>query len=232
MSHVLLMALAGPMQSWGTRSRFQIRDTEREPSKSGVIGLLCAALGRDRQEPLDDLVALRMGVRVDREGAIHKDFQTAQDVATANEKKRNVVSDRYYLSDAVFLVGLEGNDLYFMKKLHKALSNPVWPLFLGRKSYIPSTPPYLPDGLKHDMRLGDALLSYPLLAKARGRLNDEDNSHKQRMRFVIETMRPERESRMDTPVSFSIGSREHRRRFVVTEFCPIKEGGLQCTCLR
>jgi len=50
----LLIPLVGPMQSWGTRSRFDHRDTEREPSKSGVIGLVCAAIGRDRNEPIDD----------------------------------------------------------------------------------------------------------------------------------------------------------------------------------
>jgi CRISPR system Cascade subunit CasD len=37
---VLLLRLAGPMQAWGTQSRFVNRDTELEPSKSGVIGLL------------------------------------------------------------------------------------------------------------------------------------------------------------------------------------------------
>ena len=42
----LLLRLAGPMQSWGTASKFRERDTGREPSKSGVVGLLAAALGR------------------------------------------------------------------------------------------------------------------------------------------------------------------------------------------
>ena len=37
----LLLRLAGPMQSWGVQSRFSVRDTGLEPSKSGVIGLLC-----------------------------------------------------------------------------------------------------------------------------------------------------------------------------------------------
>lgn len=41
----LLMRLAGPLQSWGTTSRFDQRDTGKEPSKSGVIGLMAAALG-------------------------------------------------------------------------------------------------------------------------------------------------------------------------------------------
>ena len=41
----LLLRLAGPMQSWGTDSKFDVRRTGREPSKSGVIGLVAAALG-------------------------------------------------------------------------------------------------------------------------------------------------------------------------------------------
>ena len=41
----LLLRLAGPMQSWGTDSKFDERRTGREPSKSGVIGLVAAALG-------------------------------------------------------------------------------------------------------------------------------------------------------------------------------------------
>src|SRR5262245_45694114 len=80
----LLLRLAGPMQSWGTDSRFSVRDTGLEPSKSGVIGLLCAALGKPRVEQPGDgqptlakLSALRMGVRVDREGVMRRDFHTA-----------------------------------------------------------------------------------------------------------------------------------------------------------
>lgn len=64
----LLIRLQGPLQSWGTRSRFDHRDTWPYPTKSGVVGLLAAALGRDRREDVSDLAALRMGVRVDRKG--------------------------------------------------------------------------------------------------------------------------------------------------------------------
>src|SRR5262245_44963159 len=74
---VLLLRLAGPMQSWGTQSRFSVRDTGLEPSKSGVVGLLCAALGRKRHEPLDDLARLQMGVRADRPGRVARDYHTA-----------------------------------------------------------------------------------------------------------------------------------------------------------
>ena len=108
----LLLRLAGPMQSWGTTSRFDERDSQLEPSKSGVLGLVCAALGRYRAEPLDDLARMKMGVRVDREGLLMRDYQTIKPpYRRANggqEKKDPIVSPRYYLADATFLVGLEG----------------------------------------------------------------------------------------------------------------------------
>ena len=59
----LLLQCVGPLQAWDTQSNFGVRTTGREPSKSGITGLLCAALGRARTEPVADLAALRMGVR-------------------------------------------------------------------------------------------------------------------------------------------------------------------------
>jgi CRISPR system Cascade subunit CasD len=160
----LLMRLQGPMQSWGTTSRFDERDTQLEPSKSGVIGLLCAALGRDRAEPIEDLAALRMGVRIDREGVPMRDYQTATGVMAATGKvdlNRTVVSPRFYLADAVFLVGLEG-DRPLLEMLAAALREPVWPLSLGRKSFVPSKPVPLPDGVS-DLSLHEALTTWPKL---------------------------------------------------------------------
>lgn len=161
----LLMRLQGPLQSWGTSSRFDERDTQLEPSKSGVLGMLCAALGRDRTEDVSDLAALRMGVRVDREGYLLRDYQTATGVVAASNGKpdltRTVVSPRYYLSDAVFLVGLEGDEA-LLSSAHRALANPVWPLALGRKSFVPSQPVFLPDGLV-SVSLEEALVTTPFL---------------------------------------------------------------------
>ena len=118
------MRLSGPMQSWGTTSRFDERDTQLEPSKSGVVGLLCAALGRDRTAPVDDLARLRMGVRVDREGMLLRDYQTATGVLIAADAKpkmdHTVVSHRYYLSDAAFLVGMEDADRVLLEQLDAA----------------------------------------------------------------------------------------------------------------
>lgn len=161
----LLMRLQGPLQSWGTTSRFDERDTQLEPSKSGVLGLVCAALGRDRSEPVGDLAALRMGVRVDREGVPMRDYQTATGVLIATGKadlRRTVVSPRYYLADAAFLIGLEGEDEDLLTRIHNALRAPVWPLALGRKSFVPGLPVWLVGGLSA-LPLEQALAAYPRL---------------------------------------------------------------------
>lgn len=160
----LLLRLAGPMQSWGTTSRFDERETQCEPSKSGVIGLICAAIGRDRSESVEDLAALRMGVRVDREGILMRDYMTATGVVNAAgkaDRNRTVVSQRYFLSDAAFLVGLEG-ERNLLAEIDAALREPVWPIFLGRKSYVPGAPIFLEDGLS-DLPLEDVLSTHACL---------------------------------------------------------------------
>ncbi|CAM5370648.1 hypothetical protein SCALM49S_05746 [Streptomyces californicus] len=60
----LLLRLAGPLQSWGTHSKYLWRDTARFPTRSGVVGMLASGLGRERGAALDDLTALSMTVRV------------------------------------------------------------------------------------------------------------------------------------------------------------------------
>lgn len=147
----LLLRLAAPLQSWGADSKFEIRKTEREPTKSGVIGLLAAALGlrRDDAAGLQPLCGLRFGVRVDREGALLEDFHTAgnptpRQVQAARRKGKApdapYVTRRHYLADAVFLVGLESEDEALLQKLAWALGHPAYPLFLGRRSCPPTLP--------------------------------------------------------------------------------------------
>ncbi|GAA1924429.1 type I-E CRISPR-associated protein Cas5/CasD [Streptomyces sodiiphilus] len=131
---VLVLQLAGPLQSWGASARFARRTTEAVPTKSGVIGLLAAAQGRDRTADLSDLADLRFGVRVDQPGTRLTDFQTAHHFDT---DKSMPVSHRYYLADAVFVAAVEGDD-DLIADLHEAVRRPVFLPYLGRRSCPPS----------------------------------------------------------------------------------------------
>ena len=207
--NVLLLRLCGPMQSWGVQSRFSIRDTGLEPSKSGVVGLLCAALGRPRRAPLDDLAALRMGVRVDREGRLAYDYHTAQNVRKASGGLKDTEpSRRYYLADACFLVGLAGEDMDLLSRLHEALWNPHWPLSLGRKAFVPGQPVWLPDGLRAGEGLRPALQAYPWFGRGGEALARQ-------LRLVLED--PDGpEVRPDQPLSFA--ARQFAPRRITTTF--------------
>lgn len=137
----LLLRMRAPMMSWGDHSRFTIRDTRREPTKSAVIGLLCAALGRPRWEPVNDLAALKMRVRVNQEGLVQCDYHTVMDSIKSNGCKGDtVISQRYYVADADYLVGLESENLALLTDLDTALQSPCWQLYFGRKSFVPSCP--------------------------------------------------------------------------------------------
>jgi CRISPR system Cascade subunit CasD len=109
-ANTLFLRLEGPLQSWGERARWSVRDTAPEPTKSGVVGLLGCALGIKDDADLRELSEhLRMGVR--------------------------------YLCDAAFLVALQGPpDL--VARLAKAVQSPHWPIYLGRKSCVPTRPPF------------------------------------------------------------------------------------------
>jgi len=211
---VLLLRLAGPMQSWGMQSRFTNRDTGLEPSKSGVIGLLCAALGikRDDQIRIKELADLKMGVRVDRQGIVKRDFHTAMEVVIASGKntKPCELSERFYLADAVFLVAFQGN-VALLTKIQEALQKPVWQIFLGRKSFVPGLPVQLPDGLKPDVdNIEIALKDYPYLC-ATGKWEAPPDE----LRIEIETGYGQGDRvKQDQPESFDIYNRRFGLRYV------------------
>ncbi|MGW7753644.1 type I-E CRISPR-associated protein Cas5/CasD [Streptomyces violaceusniger] len=133
---VLTLQLAGPLQAWGASARFARRTTESAPTKSGVIGLLAAAHGRERGTDLSDLAALRFGVRIDQPGTRIRDYQTAHHGDTA---KSMPVSERFYLADAAFVAAVEG-DHALIRTLYAAVRRPVYLPYLGRRSCPPARP--------------------------------------------------------------------------------------------
>lgn len=160
-----MLRLAAPLQSWGSDAKFERRGTERVPTKSGVIGMIAAALGRRRHEKIDDLLELRFGVRVDREGTLLRDYHIAHPV----KSKDPYVTNRYYLADAVFLVGLEGMDEE-LTIIDQALHHPAYPPFLGRRSCPPEGRVSL--GIRFGKPLLVALSEEPLLTNDKAVSNE------------------------------------------------------------
>lgn len=155
MSAVLVLRLAGPMQSWGSSSRFTRRSTEAFPTKSALVGLLAAAQGRRRSDPIEDLAQLRVAVRVDQPGHLLRDFHTAHRGDTPMP-----LSDRFYWADATFGAFIEGSG-ELIDGLTQAITRPVFPLYLGRRSCPPTMP------LRLDVREGaawDAVVETPWMA--------------------------------------------------------------------
>jgi CRISPR system Cascade subunit CasD len=183
---ILLLRLEGPLQSWGTRSRWDVRDTAPEPTKSGIIGLLGCAMGYPmydpRMEKLD--VRMRFGVRVENPGRVLVDYQTITDyLRTADGRFKvkgttlvgpatklrgegiepaTIESPRAYLEDAAFLAAFEQADggVALLEECAAALQHPKWPLFLGRKACIPTRPVYETMTVDYD-DLPDALCRHP-----------------------------------------------------------------------
>jgi CRISPR system Cascade subunit CasD len=213
----LLLRLVGPMQSWGMTSRFDQRDTGKEPSKSGVLGLVAAALGIDRENwsDLEPLTRLSMGVRHDRPGVPKRDYQTAQRIISADRSKVHdtAVTTRDYLADAAFLVGLANDDHVLLDRIHKALNNPVWPLALGRKSYVPSEPIWMADALQ-DAPLREALARWPWIAHPRKWERSPDE-----LLVSFESADGAGVLKMDQPLS-SFADRRFGARFVTSEWIP------------
>lgn len=162
----LLLWFEAPLQSWGADSKFGRRDTLKFPTKSGVLGLVCSALGAggEQTELLARFASLDMqvisyrktkanGQKRNKEPLL-RDFQTVGNgyddkdpwqtllIPKTSDGKKAVgggskLTYRYYLQDAVFAVALQvPTDL--AESIAQALQNPNWDIYLGRKNCIPS----------------------------------------------------------------------------------------------
>ncbi|MCZ7474704.1 type I-E CRISPR-associated protein Cas5/CasD [Micromonospora sp. WMMC273] len=211
---VLLMRLAGPLQSWGSSSRFARRGTEVAPTKSGVLGLLAAAKGIRRTEPLTELLGLEFGVRLDQPGQILRDFQTARSL---DGRQSAPLTYRFYLSDAVFLAAVAGEQ-ELLSGLAEALARPHFPLYLGRRSCPPDGPISL--GV-HDVALDDALAEWPWLAS---QWYQRRAARTVRLEIIRDARagEPISETVPDEPVSFDPAHRQHTWRSVIRRHVDVR----------
>lgn len=174
---LIVLRLEGPWQAWGDHSKWDERDSGDFPTKSGVVGLLACAMGLERgnREVVALSDAIHMVVRADRPGTRVVDYQTVQGrprLYTAENgaraaDKSGIVSYRWYLEDASFLV-LLATDEQWRERIVSGLKAPRWPVYLGRKSCVPSRPVFECVTMDYD-GLTSALMRYPLAVRSEGR---------------------------------------------------------------
>lgn len=160
----LALRLEGPLQSWGFESQFSRRNSGLWPTKSGILGMCCAAMGVDRgsereRELLARSVDSRLLVvalpRIIKFGGTGRrllttrritDYHTVQGTmrASGGKPKDTHLTWRQYLCDSAFGAVLSG-DRPLIDELRgdngrDGIENPKWGLWLGRKACIPTAP--------------------------------------------------------------------------------------------
>jgi CRISPR system Cascade subunit CasD len=232
-ANTLFLRLEGPLQAWGDQeSKFVIRRTAEAPTKSGVIGMLCAAMGVSRSEAaekwLPELGALRMGVRIDTRGIRWWDYHTVgagmrMRIAEGGTKPGAMLTRREYLCDASFLVALQGEP-ELIGRLEAQMQAPKWTLYLGRKCCPPSRPI-----LEHPPGSCDDLLS--ALSSIHWRKRLKQDSTPQTVDCLLDWV-PETNDAVapaealvwyDVPISFEPPA--HHPRFVVREVLRVDQSG-------
>jgi CRISPR system Cascade subunit CasD len=141
MNTYLVLKLHGVMQAWGGHTYEDLRHSELIPTRSGLLGLIGACLGIDRndaerQQQLAD--SLRLAVRMEKMPQRMTDFHTVLDARKVDGKpnKFPVVSRREYLYDARYTVLLEVQPgaVFDADAIEQALKRPVYTPFLGRRA--------------------------------------------------------------------------------------------------
>jgi CRISPR system Cascade subunit CasD len=157
----LTLNLEAPLSAFGGVIVDGIGGTRDHPALSAITGLLGSALGYDRTEParlaaLQGRLLLASAYRVGAGGRL-TDFQTAQLGKDDRGWTRDgvegrtggpatydspILSYRDYVTDrrTVCVIGLKSDADPDLDAIAAALDRPEWPLFLGRKSCIPSVP--------------------------------------------------------------------------------------------
>ena len=167
---ILHFTIYGTLQSWGERSSWNIRDSAEWPTKSGITGMICSALGYGYNDPrIGELCHnIQIGCKTKKEYSPQlNDFQTVDYFGgmLANGKRedrisqKTIVQNKYYIMDKKFLIAITAPD-DILKQIQAAMLNPKWAMSLGRACCIPSQPiiPYIGDFGS----IEDALRNVPL----------------------------------------------------------------------
>lgn len=221
MSDWLVFQLYGMMASWGDIAVGEFRSSWDHPTRSAVIGLLCAALGirRDEEERLGAVAnGYRFSFRVNKDGTPIRDYHTIQVPASGTGRNRKIfhtrkeelsvsgdqistiLSSRDYLCDSGYTVFVSPlpDAPHSLMDLQQHLRNPVFTLYLGRKSCplsIPLNPQIVrAESLKEACRMVPPLLN-PGKKKEKFRIFWEDGVNAGMKEFQLQLRRDHPTSR-------------------------------------
>lgn len=193
---VLILRLAGPMISFGGPIVDNRGVIQEHPTLSMLAGLIGNALGYrhgefEKLQSLQDRI--RFAARCDKPGERFEDYQTVdlgqdfmqktgwttrgerEDRRGGEDKRKGThLRFREYLADSAFTVALSlipGSPKPDLDEVKRALERPERPLFLGRKTCLPST--RLMAGRMEAETVLDALRRWPAQAgDAEGRTRE------------------------------------------------------------
>lgn len=179
MPDFLVFQLYGALASWGDIAVGEHRPSLGHPTKSAMMGLLAAALGIERENDaahgqLSQQYAIAVCIRAS--GELLRDYHTVQvpggkrqyasrrDELLMDKLNLNtILSQRDYRTDAFYQVAVWATveePAYSLPILQQHLQQPVFNLYLGRKSCPVSLP--LNPMIKSMMSLKQAFDTYPL----------------------------------------------------------------------
>jgi CRISPR system Cascade subunit CasD len=168
----LVFQLYGDMASWGDIAVGEQRPSHAYPTKSAILGLLCAAQGitRDEDAAMAQLNAeVKMAIQVFHRGHFLTDYHTIQAAPQVALKKKaytrkeeldalsryqaagsgnsgTILSSREYRMEAYYRVALQA-DPERLRIFEASLKEPAFVLYLGRKACPLALPlaPYVSD---------------------------------------------------------------------------------------
>lgn len=152
----ITIQLKGPLQSWGYNSQFNYRNTSLFPTKSAIAGIICASLGYDRgsEEEKAFLLAFKdCGIITIDLNSNKKtkytmqritDFHTVLGTAKVGGKinQHAHLTYRQYITDGHYGIIIAGHS-DIVNIIEKSIKDPLWGIWLGRKSCLPSLPLYV-----------------------------------------------------------------------------------------
>lgn len=165
----IVFRVYGAMSSWGEIAVGGDRHSARHPGKSAVLGLVAAALGIQRTEEaaLGTLnQAYALAVKQCSAGYFMRDYHTVQapdsvgkfryrtrrdELVIGQARLGTVLSTREYRNDALYVIALRAHTgaPHSLEALKKALEQPAFHLYLGRKS-CPLSAPLAPQLIQAD----------------------------------------------------------------------------------